>query len=408
MPERLHPASRRLLHLDVLRGFALLGILLVNFEWFARPIQAIVLGAEPDLAGVGLITSWLIKALAEGKFYALFSMLFGAGFALMAERASERLVPFWGVYLRRLFLLLLFGIGHMLLVWAGDILVVYSVCAFIMVLLYRKTPAGRLWKWAIAWFLLPLLIFWLGALSIVASQFDADLHAGLMAGFQSSEAEIRMQVEQAQRIQATGSWRENVGQRIRDGLFLASSAPFWVPPILAYFLLGRWLLVSGRLARPDDYHPFFKRWRWLGLLVGLPLSIAGTAMLFGSAQIIPTPDLALGTSLFLAGSLLLSMGYLSTIVLAARRLAILAPAGQMALTNYLTQSLFWTWALYGHGLGLGEFVPRGSFLLLALAFFALQLAFSHWWMARYRFGPAEWLWRSLTYMQRQPMRRQSS
>ena len=92
MPERLHPASRRLLHLDVLRGFALLGILLVNFEWFARPIQAIVLGAEPDLAGVGLITSWLIKALAEGKFYALFSMLFGAGFALMAERASERLV----------------------------------------------------------------------------------------------------------------------------------------------------------------------------------------------------------------------------------------------------------------------------------------------------------------------------
>ncbi len=409
MAERMNPASHRLLHLDVLRGFALLGILLVNFEWFVRPIQAIVLGAEPDLSGANLVVDWLIMALAEGKFYALFSMLFGAGFALMAERASQRQAPFWGLYLRRLFILLLFGLGHMLLIWAGDILVVYSVCGFIMVLLFRKTPVQRLWKWAIAMFMIPLLLIWLGALSIAATvQSDPELHADIVAGFESDVAELRQAVDQAARIQAEGSWRENVAQRLRDGLFLASTAVFWVPSVLGFFLLGRWLLVSEKLLRPDRHQMFFRRWRSRGLLLGLPLSLAATLMIYQTVQIVPTPAMALGMTLGIAGAVLLSLGYLSIVVLGVRRLAFLAPAGQMALTNYLAQSLFWTWMIYGHGLGLGPMLPRWSHLFLALAFFALQVVVSQWWMARYRFGPAEWLWRSLTYVRRQPLRREAA
>lgn len=405
MAERLEPTSRRLLHLDVLRGFALLGILLVNFEWFARPIQTIVLGAEPDLTGVSLIVDWLVMALAEGKFYALFSMLFGAGFALMAERAGQQEAPFWGLYLRRLFILLLFGLGHMLLVWAGDILVVYSLCAFIMVLLFRKTPVQRLWKWAIALFALPVMLVWLGALSIAATQFDPEVHEQIMAGFEADEAQMREQVDEALRIQTEGSWRENVGQRIRDARFLATTAIFWVPSILGFFLLGRWLLVSQRLSRPEEHQMFFRRWRSRGLLLGLPLALAATAMMYQTTQLAPTVTMALGITLAIAGAVLLALAYLSIVVMSARRLAFLAPAGQMALTNYLTQSLFWTWTIYGHGLGLGPMLPRWSHLLLALGFFAVQLVFSHWWMARFRFGPAEWLWRSLTYLKRQPMRR---
>jgi len=408
MAEKLEPASSRLLHLDVLRGFSLLGILLVNFEYFVRPIQSIVLGAEPGLGGASLIVDWLIAALAEGKFYALFSMLFGAGFALMTERAKQRSAPFWGVYLRRLLLLLAFGLGHMLLVWAGDILVVYSLCAFVMVLLFRKTPVQRLWKWAMAFFLAPVILIWLGALSIAATQVDAELHESIMADFADQELAMRQDVEEAARIQAEGSWRENVGQRLRDARFLFSTAVFWVPSVLGFFLLGRWLLVTERLLRPDEHRLFFRRWRSRGLMLGLPLALAATALMYQNVQTIPTVPMAFGMTMAVAGAILLSLSYLSMIVMGAQRLAFLAPAGQMALTNYLTQSLFWTWTIYGYGLGLGPMLPRWSHLVLALAFFAAQLAFSHWWMARFRFGPAEWLWRSLTYLKRQPLRRASA
>lgn len=402
---RLRPTGERLDHLDVLRGFALLGILLVNFQWFVRPIQAIALGAQPDLAGAGLLVDWLIKALAEGKFYALFSILFGAGFALMAGRAERRDAPFWGVYLRRLFLLLLFGIGHMLLVWAGDILVVYSLCALFMVLLFRKTPVQRLWKWALVFFIIPVALIWLGALSIAATQFDTELHAGIMAEFAEDESRIRAELAVAATIIDEGSWQDNVGQRLRDAGFVLGSFLFWVPPVLGYFLLGRWLVVTERLTRPQEHHMFFRRWRSRGLLLGLPLALVGTALIYHANMMLPSLSVALGASLFLAGSVLLALGYLSIIILAAGRLRVLAPAGQMALSNYLSQSLFWTWMMYGHGLGLGPLLPRWSHLLLALAFFAVQLMISHWWMARYRFGPAEWLWRSLSYWQRQPMLR---
>ena len=408
MTDRLQPTSQRLLHLDVLRGFALLGILLVNFEWFARPIQAIVLGAEPGLSGASLVVDWLIMTLAEGKFYALFSMLFGAGFALMAERASQKEKPFWGLYLRRLLVLLLFGLGHMLLVWAGDILVVYSLCAFIMVLLFRRTPVQRLWKWAMALFAVPLVLVWLGALSVMMTQFDPEVHDEIAASFEADEVEVRLRVDEALRIQTEGSWTENVGQRIRDASFLATTAFFWVPSILGFFLLGRWLLVSQRLSRPAEHQMFFRRWRSRGLILGLPLALASTAMMHQTVQFVPTVTMALGLTLTVASAIFLALAYLSMVILGAQRLAFLAPAGQMALTNYLTQSLLWTWTLYGHGLGLGPMLPRWSHLFLALAFFGVQVAFSHWWMARYRFGPAEWLWRSLTYLKWQPMRRLST
>jgi uncharacterized protein len=401
----LRPVNDRLIHLDVLRGFALLGILLVNFEWFARPLQAIVLGAEPGLGGLDLAVDFLIKSLAEGKFYALFSMLFGAGFALMAERALQREAPFWGIYLRRLLVLLLFGIAHMLLVWAGDILVVYSLCAFLMVLLFRKTPVTRLWKWALVFFLLPMLLIWAGALFIAASSMDPELHAEVVSGFEADAVQMQDNVATAALIQAEGSWRENVGQRLRDAVFLMTNAMFWVPPIIGFFLIGRWLIKTRKLTEPYEHLLFFRRWRSRGLLLGLVLSVAAALVLYDANITYPTMPTAVGYTLAMAGGVLLSLGYLSMIVLAAQRLAFLAPAGQMALTNYLSQSLFWTWMFYGHGLGLGTSMPRWSHLLLAAGFFAVQIAISHWWMARFRFGPAEWLWRSLTYWQIQPMKR---
>lgn len=402
------PVEQRMRHLDVLRGFALLGILLVNFEWFARPVQAFALGAEPGLTGLNLAADWLVQVLAEGKFYPLFSMLFGAGFALMAERAMKREAPFWGLYLRRLLFLGLFGLAHMLLVWAGDILLVYSLTAFVMVLLFRNTPVRRMWKWALAFIFLPVLIMWAGALSIESARFDPAMHAELTETFEQDLRDHRQSVEQAAAVHAEGSWSENLEQRVEDMVFALTHAIFWVPPVLGFFLIGRWLIVTGRLTRPDEHRPWFRRWRARGLMLGLPMAVLAAVSLHDTNLMIPTIRVSIGMTLATIAGLLLSLAYLSVVTLAERTLSFLAPAGRMALTNYLLQSVFWTWMLYGHGLGLWGQVPRSAQLVLAIAFFALQVLASRWWLERFRFGPAEWLWRTLTYWRIQPMRRDAA
>jgi uncharacterized protein len=401
----LHPVSNRRIHLDVLRGFALLGILLVNFEWFLRPLQAIMLGGEPDLSGLDQLTDALVTTLGEGKFYPLFSMLFGAGFALMAERALQRAAPFWGIYLRRLLVLTAIGLIHTILIWGGDVLLVYAISAFIMILLFRRTPSRRLWKWGLFFISIPVILMWVGTLSIMAVSSQPELRAEILQEFADDEAALREKITQASIVHASGSFADNVALRVDDTLFKLQYFLFWATPIIGYFLLGRWLIVSDRLMNPSDHGMYFRRWRSRGLLLGLIASALATWLMWDISPNVPTLEAALGNTLAIYGGLLLALGYLSTIVLSAERLRFLAPVGQMALTNYLAQSLVWTWVIYGYGLGLWGELPRWSSVPLAFAFFGLQIVFSQWWMARYRFGPAEWLWRSLTYGERQSMRR---
>jgi uncharacterized protein len=401
----LQPTRQRLEHLDVLRGFALLGILLVNFEWFTRPLQAIVLGGPTDLGGLDAIAAQAVAVLAEGKFYPLFSMLFGAGFALMLERARERSAPFWGVYLRRLLVLFAFGLAHILLVWSGDILLVYSLSAFVMIVLFRNTPARRLWKWAIVFWLLPVLLMWLGAASIEATRVDAEVHADVMAQFEADREAAVAAIDRAARIHAEGSFAENVAQRGRDLRFLMTVAPFWIPPFIGFFLLGRWLIATGKLSRPTENETWLRRWRAVGLLAGLPFAAAAVWLMHGQDMMVPSLRVAAGMTLVSVASVFVPLGYLSWVTLGWRRLHFLAPAGRMALTNYLLQSLLWTWVFFGYGLGLWGEIPRAAQVPLALVFFAAQILFSRWWLERFRFGPAEWLWRSLTYWRLQPMRR---
>ena len=402
---RLTPVTgtKRLNQLDVLRGFALFGILLVNFEFFLNPIQSIVMGHDGPVASAADAVSWGIQALAEGKFYALFSMLFGAGFALMLDRARQRQTGFWAVYLRRLLILLGMGLLHMLYVWSGDILVVYALVAFIMILFFRNTPVRRQWKWAVAFLLVPMLLVWLFVGSMAFAPPEA-VNA-MNEQFAGDMARQEQVVDSARAVQLTGSWQDMVSQRKQDFAFLLQNLFFWVPPILGYFLLGRWLTGSGRLSEPETHAGFYRQARLWGLLLGLPLSVLGTWLLWDQELMVMTTDLALGMTAMGIGAPVLAMGYLALVVGNHERLWWLAPAGRMALTNYLTQSLFWTWAIYGHGLNLGTVIPYWVTPVIVTAFFALQILFSHWWLSRYRFGPAEWIWRTLTYLKPQPMRR---
>ena len=399
------PASDRKIHLDVLRGFALFGILLVNFEYFTRPIPSIALAPEIPTAGIDAWTAYAVKWLAEGKFYSLFSTLFGAGFALMMARAEVRGAPGRRLYLRRLVGLLGFGIAHAFLVWSGDILMVYALTAFVMMLLFRSTPAQRLWKWAVAMIAVPVLMMWLGVAGMAAAQLAPDGGASARAEIEASRAAVEALAARAAEANATGSYVDNVFQRIADTAFSLGNFMFWIPPVLGYFLLGRWLIVAGPLDRPAEHARFFERWQRIGLGVGLPLSAYAVWRMQGLEMFAPTLNLALGSTAAALAALLLSLGYLSWVVPNAARLAWLAPAGQMALTNYLCQSIVWTLVFYGYGLGFWGEVPRAMQVLLAMVFFAGQIALSHWWLRRFRFGPAEWLWRAWTYRRRPPMRR---
>ncbi|MEE4638347.1 MAG: DUF418 domain-containing protein [Wenzhouxiangella sp.] len=396
-------AGERLDQLDILRGFALFGILMVNFEYFLNPIQGVVLGHSGGLQSAADAVDLAIKVLAEGKFYPLFSMLFGAGFALMYERAAERGQAFWRVYLRRLLILLAFGLIHMLLIWSGDILLTYALVALLMVLLFRGTPTSRLPKWAMVFVLLPTvtIVALAGLIALAPPEAMTEIQQQLDVELASA----RETVAQAASVYASGSFLEATVQRFDDMWFLLSSFLFWIPPVMGFFLIGRWLIITGRLADPARHAGFYRAALAVGLAVGLPLCIAGGWLTWDESMVVPTADLGLGVACLGVGAPALAFGYLALVVMNRHRLAWLAPAGRMALTNYLLQSLFWTWVVYGYGLGLGPVIPPALSPILVTAFFLLQVVGSRLWLERFRFGPAEWAWRSLTYLSLQPIRK---
>ena len=398
--------TRRIVHLDVIRGFALGGILLVNFEWFSRSVLGMWMPPEGDSHGLDRGVDLLIAWLATDKFYPLFAMLFGAGFALMAHRARLAERSFFNVFFRRTLVLALFGILHIALVWSGDILLMYAVAALLMMLLFGRTPVPRLWKWGLALISIPVVLIWMFAGLYALASLDPQAYQEMREGIERERIVLEASIERGEAIHAEGSFLQNVEQRLRDtwsigvfGLFM------WLSMVLGFFMIGRWLILSGVLSEIHDHVGWLRRWRLIGLGLGLPIAAVATLMMFATDWMTPSPRLAAGLTLLTAASVVLPLGYLATVALAHQRLRFLAPAGRMALTHYLLQSIIWTFVFYGYGLGMWQQVPRVWHPVLAMAFFALQVAASHWWLKRFRFGPAEWLWRCLTYWQWQPFRR---
>lgn len=391
----------RLLHLDVLRGFALFGILLVNFEWFNRSAQAMLLGSATNLDGADYWSARLIEWLAESKFFPIFSMLFGMGFALMYNRALAAGRTFFGLYVRRLLALALFGVLHIALVWSGDILFMYAGIACLMLVFFRKTPTRRLYKWAIACWLFPLLLTVASAAFFHSLPPENEVRMEVAAEMEADYRALLLRIESGEYIHQHGSFAENVRQRLHDfRIILTDFGFFWIPMVLGYFLFGRWLIESGIMAQPHEHAHRLKRWQWWGLGFGLPASLVALPMMHEAHFTIPDWPMTGGLALYLAGSIALALAYLAIITRHAHRLLFLAPVGRMALTNYLLQSVFWVTVFYGYGLGLWGRIPHALFIPLSLLFISLQVVFSRWWMRRYRYGPMEWLWRALTRLGR--------
>jgi len=404
-PNPLAPiaAGERIEALDVLRGFALIGILLMNMEAFAGPMVRALTGLDPTLTGVNRLTDGLIYFFVQGKFFTLFSLLFGMGFAMMVMRAEAAGRPFARLYWRRSLALLGIGLVHALLIWSGDVLVIYALLS-IPLLAFRELSARWLaWLGLAVYLAAPAMLLGIGLMSLWVPGWDALMAQG---------AEHSVALEQAQeQTYASGTYAMAVAQRVRDFGFMLSGLMVFGAMVFGMFLIGAAFMRSGAIQNPQLHVRLYQQLRWSVLALGLLAMLASFVI---QPTVSPaTFDFHTGLAQALAtmAGLLMCLGYLAWVMRglevprAAHYLNWLAPAGRMALTNYLVQSIVCTLVFYGYGLGFFEHLPRFWQVPFALGLFAVQVLYSQWWLQRFRFGPAEWLWRSITYWQLQPMRR---
>lgn len=397
--------AERIHSLDILRGFAVLGILVMNIQDYSM-ISAAYFNptAFGDLTGANWFV-WLISHIfCDQKFLGLFSLLFGAGIILFSNRVESKGLRPAFVHYRRIFWLILFGLFHAYCIWRGDILFSYGLCALIVYLFRRRSPKT-------------LLILGLVGLSVGTALY---LFSGLTIPFwppeQVATMSEQMWMPKADKIALeiaayTGGFSDQMTFRIPNAISIQTGAFF-------YFLLWRvsglmfigmalfkWRVLSAQLS-----NRFYSTLMIIGFAIGIPL--IGFGVYQHSAH-----KWAFEYSFFLGslynywGSLFVSAAYIGCIMLLVKSvqkknlLAPLAATGRMAFTNYIMQSVICTFIFYGHGFGLFGSVERSVQILIVLAIWIVQIGLSWLWLTHFRFGPLEWLWRILTYWKLLPMRK---
>ncbi|MBZ0331322.1 DUF418 domain-containing protein [Halomonas sp. ANAO-440] len=393
----------RMHSLDVLRGFALLGILVMNIQAFAMPMAAY---ANPtvwgDLSGANFAV-WLLSHLfADEKMMAIFSILFGAGIALFTDRAEQRGDSAARLHYRRNAWLLLFGAAHGYLLWYGDILFLYAVCAF-AIFPFRKLSPPTLFALGIALLSVSSVLFLYFGWSM--SLWSEAQLASFKAEWNPAPAMLAQEVAIYR-----GDWLEQLAHRApitaEAQTFVLVVWGFWRAAGLMLIGMGLYRLgVLSGLASNVTY------WCLLmaGLLIGLPL--VGYGVVWNFANDWGPQSLFLGSQFNYWGSLPVSLGWVAGIMLLLRHGALrwltqrLAAVGRMAFTHYILQTVFGVLLFYGQGLALFGQVERTGQIAIVLAIWLVQLLLSPIWLRHFRAGPLEWLWRSLTYGQRQPFRR---
>ena len=406
--------GERIVTLDVVRGFALLGIFLMNVEFFGRALADLDSGMVPGTSGLDHWAAWFVHVFVRGKFWTMFSLLFGMGFAVMLGRAEARGAPFAWPYLRRTLVLGLFGLAHFVLLWGGDILYSYAVGALLLLVVhaiwrraFAEGPARGIRNTGVVLYVLPFALMLAAAAASLAGDFQLAPEQQAEQARQIAEVEARIAGETE--VMQAGSYGDAVAWRLQELPRQLAINSFFAVIVLGVFLVGAWLVRSGIMREPAAHLPVFRRMALVGIPVGLGLALVGAAIETTHVRGINDARFQLALALDTLGALPASLGYIGALVLAfhgpmRRVLGLLAPAGRMALTNYLLQSLVGILLFHGYGLGLWG-MGRAAQLLLVLLVFAAQVAASHWWLRRFRYGPVEWLWRAATYLRFPPMRR---
>lgn len=394
----------RIAPIDVLRGVAVLGILLMNVQSFGLIGAAYVNPtAYGDFTGANWWTWAIGRVLVDQKIYGVFAMLFGAGIVLMTSRVEARGLSPAKLHYRRMAWLALFGMLHAFLIWSGDILYTYALCGAVAYRFRHRTPRALI-VWGMTFIVVGAAI-WLAAGLSLPFWPAADVKGFELEEWRPTAAMIAREI-----AAYGGSWSAQTSLRVDDAIgmetYIFALFVFW--KTVGLMLVGMALFKTEVFSatRPPRFY-----WRMIvvGTLVGASLSIAGIYDDVAHAWDVRYAFFQ-GDLWNYWGSFALAFAWVAAIMLLCRssvapRLHALGAAGRMAFTNYILQSMLCTTLFGGQGLALFARLDRVHLLGVVASVWGIELALSTWWLARFRYGPLEWLWRSLTYGVRQPMRR---
>jgi uncharacterized protein len=388
--------EERIVVLDVLRGFALLGILVVNLPGAAASGYAWAAGLDPFPAWWDKTAEWIVNTFFAGKFNSIFSFLFGLGFTIQLTRAADRNANVTSVYLRRMGILFAIGVAHSLLVWDGDVLHMYALLGLVLLAIRGVSD-----KTVGVLILLALLLPGMRSAYAAVTQEPWPIARESMPARYAEETRIYQSGTYAQQVQH----RYRQTAEIYGFITQLRGAVMFYSSLLLTMLFG-FYVGRRRIIQDLSHHAVWIRKMMVWCLVAGLAAAAGGATIFLLLE--PTGRSSmLG---FLGGQLhaiqrpLLCLFYVAGIALLfmkserCRKLfAPLATVGRMPLTNYLAQSVMFTTLFYSWGFGLyGRFGPAACLALTAVIF-TIQVLYSRWWLERFRFGPLEWIWRGATY-----------
>lgn len=407
--------AQRHITMDALRGFAVMGILLINIMPFGMPDLAFISPAiygDMDAANIG---TWVTTfVLVDGKMRGLFTLLFGASMMLVLERAEANGQSPAGVHYSRLFWLALFGLAHFFFIWWGDILFLYAGAGAVIYFM-RGWEARTLIKWGVISYAIGSILLIVGMTTLLNIEIQAsaanasaealDRYQRMIADTGLSDTEVMGQL-----ALYLGSYGDIVAEKFNHRGFLPLQnlilAPFETIPIM---MIGMGLY-KNRFLLGDRDRAVYLRWGlWLtGIGMALMLALVGVAFA-KDFQVIWMFNL---TQAWAAPSrLLMTLGYVALLILLIQNLNgsglldRVAAAGRAAFTNYLGTSIICTTIFYGYGLALFGQLSRPALYLVVLGVWALMLLWSKPWLERFNYGPLEWLWRSLARRKLQPLRK---
>lgn len=401
-PSKVEPTVEgRIPAYDFIRGVAILGILLANIPAFAGPsLGEMLTGASPVMPQDEAVAAWT-GVLVTGKFRSMLAILFGIGIWLQFRKRSEVPGNWPGGYLKRAMILMFFGLVHAVLIWYGDILFLYSLVAFLACLMAGFSDRVLIWLASLSGGLAVL-----GGLAMtLAAQFvsPADMKGFIPDG--AIPELLRTPSELA--IYQSGSFLDQLQHRLHAFGFLLSSLLVFIPILGGLFLFGILLGKYGVLAQPSAHPTLVRRFLWLGLGFGIPLAAAveffvpphADFLAYQAVEILYGPLTATGLIMLLA--IAAERGLFASAQKAIERV------GRTAFSNYILQSLLGTAIFYSWGGGLFGDLNRLEMLAVVPAIWGANLVFSHFWLGRFRMGPLEWLWRSLTEGRKIELRRRT-
>ncbi|MDG0968560.1 MAG: DUF418 domain-containing protein [Porticoccaceae bacterium] len=393
------PENARLASIDIIRGIAVLGILLVNIQTFAMISSAL---SNPlsfgDFSGSNRAVYYFTHFFAEQKFMTIFAVLFGTGFFIMTSGAEQKQLNSAFLHFRRMSALALLGLMHLYLLWYGDILFVYSVAGMVIYFFRHKSPRFLL-LWALLLLAINAVFFALPA-AAMSYMNEADLHELLMV-WRPDELLIESEI-----IANQSSWIGQMDHRHAMADDMLVNGLFYGCRVLGLMMIGI------ALFKIDFFGHRFTRKSLQ--LQGLIFFILGAFIICARINSNIAKEFPIEAIFSLEnywGSLLLAYSYMCWILAFSRSQLFpsakraLANVGRMALTNYISQTLICGFIFYGWGLGKFGSFNRIEQIYVVVVIWIFQIACSHSWMQRFQFGPLEWILRSITYGRMQTIKR---